>query len=243
MKNYRDVLELRRNLLEWKSKVQVFRDILDTRKQGYAARLPRIEASLAAADLDDIRARQATMQQRLNRIKAERDIIAVATKREQRLSAELAEYEGNPVLRSSSPDVEDARTKLKLMRGVLQWQAEKDFPARVWYQQKQIDDVTRIVVAAERARLTVDDARINEPERLLDFDSRIENLTPRLDAMLVDIESSLGQQRAFLHGLAIDELRAQQDRLDTYTVQSRFALAAVYARATSASSGEDGARP
>ncbi|MEO0574587.1 MAG: tetratricopeptide repeat protein [Pseudomonadota bacterium] len=243
LKNYRDVLELRRNLVEWQSKVVVFRDILATRTQGYAERLPRIEQTLAESDIDEIRSRQAAMQARLSRIKADGDVIAVATKREQRLSEELAEYELNPVLSINAPEIEDVRTRLKLMRGVLQWQAEKDFPARVWHQQKQIDDITRILVAAERARLTVDDARVNEPARLLDFNERIEGLTPLLEQKLVEVERSLQQQRDFLHGLAIDELQAQQKRLDTYTVQARFALAAVYDRATSASSGESGSQP
>lgn len=243
LKNYRDVLALRSNLVEWQSKIQVFRDILATRTQGYAERLPRIEQTLAQSDITEIRSRHAAMQARLTRIKADGDVIAVATKREQRLSSELEDYESNPVLQSNTPEVEDIRTRLRLMRGVLQWQAEKDFPARVWHQQKQIDDISRILVAAERARLTVDDARVNEPARLLDFNDRVEGLTPLLDQKLIEVEQSLQQQRSFLHGLAVDELRAQQKRLDTYTVQARFALAAVYDRATSASSGQNGSQP
>jgi len=35
-----------------------------------------------------------------------------------------------------------------------------------------------------------------------------------------------------MDGVAIDELTAQKQRLDTYTVQARFALAAIYDIAT-----------
>ena len=38
-------------------------------------------------------------------------------------------------------------------------------------------------------------------------------------------------QRGFMEGVAVDELRAQKQRLDTYTVQARFALAAIYDQA------------
>ena len=38
----------------------------------------------------------------------------------------------------------------------------------------------------------------------------------------------LSRQRAFLQAIAIGELQAQKDRLDVYTIQARFALAAIY---------------
>ena len=138
------------------------------------------------------------------------------------------------MLAYSTPEVEDIKTRLKLMRGVLSWEAGKDFPARIWRQRKALRDIGRVIVAAERARLAVDDARVNEPARLVDFDERVVNLAPRIDGMLANLELSMARQREFLHGLAIKELRDQQKRLETYTVQARFALAAVYDRATAA---------
>jgi hypothetical protein len=39
------------------------------------------------------------------------------------------------------------------------------------------------------------------------------------------------RQQEFLQGIAVDELKAQRDRLNTYTVQARFALASIYDRA------------
>jgi len=38
----------------------------------------------------------------------------------------------------------------------------------------------------------------------------------------------MAKQRGFMEGVAVDELQAQKERLDTYTVQARFALAAIY---------------
>jgi hypothetical protein len=38
----------------------------------------------------------------------------------------------------------------------------------------------------------------------------------------------MDRQRRFLQSIAVDELRAQKQRLNTYSVQARFALAAIY---------------
>ena len=37
-------------------------------------------------------------------------------------------------------------------------------------------------------------------------------------------------QHNFLQDIAVDELQAQKQRLETYSVQARFALAAIYDR-------------
>ncbi|MEL7311942.1 MAG: hypothetical protein AAFN07_10555 [Pseudomonadota bacterium] len=242
LKSYRDLVALRANLLSWLDKTRVFREIMDTRKAGYAARLPRIEESLANADMQALRARHDELLARVQRVESEQDLFALATRREQQLADEIGDIASKPVLSASSPELDDVKARLRLLQGVLKWQAEQDFPARVWRQKKQLHDINRILVGAERARLAVDDARVNEPERLLDFDQRVTTLTPRIELMLARVEATIQRQREFLDGLAVDELRAQQERLDTYTVQARFALAAVYDRATAASN-DDGAQP
>ena len=42
------------------------------------------------------------------------------------------------------------------------------------------------------------------------------------------VNDALSKQRAFLQRIAVGELQAQKQRLDIYTVQARFALAAIY---------------
>ena len=45
---------------------------------------------------------------------------------------------------------------------------------------------------------------------------------------------ALLRQQEFLQGIAVEELKAQRDRLNTYMVQARFALASIYDRAAAA---------
>ena len=46
------------------------------------------------------------------------------------------------------------------------------------------------------------------------------------------VGDAMAAQRAYLQSIAVGELRAQRERLDVYTVQARFALAAIYDRAS-----------
>ena len=44
----------------------------------------------------------------------------------------------------------------------------------------------------------------------------------------IRVEDALSEQRAYLQSIAVGELQAQKNRLDLYTIQARFALAAIY---------------
>jgi t-SNARE complex subunit (syntaxin) len=65
-----------------------------------------------------------------------------------------------------------------------------------------------------------------------EFNQRIEGLDPRIDALQRRVDAAVAQHRAFLQNVAVEELQAQKRRLETYTVQARFALAAIYDRSS-----------
>ena len=71
----------------------------------------------------------------------------------------------------------------------------------------------------------------NEPLRFKDFSTRVYGLVPRIEGMKMRVADAMENQGAFLKSIAVGELQAQKQRLDVYTVQARFALAAIYDRA------------
>ena len=46
--------------------------------------------------------------------------------------------------------------------------------------------------------------------------------------MKTRVADAMADQHAFLRSIAVGELQAQKERLDIYTIQARFALAAIY---------------
>ena len=69
-----------------------------------------------------------------------------------------------------------------------------------------------------------------EPTLFAGFSDRVAGLSPKLDRMRLRVEETKTRQLAFLQSVATEELRAQKQRLETYTVQARFALADIYDR-------------
>jgi len=233
LKNFRDLHYLWRNLDDWQSSVDVFRNMLSTREYAYNERLPRIEASLGQADLDGMVNRKLEFDARLNSIEENGDALALATEREFELWGEIASLERNPALRADIPEADEVKSKIKLLKGALQWTLDREFKDRLWRIRRNLRQTGEALVETQRSRRQIDQTMHTEPLLFADFNYRVEGLSPQIDTLKLRVESAMVAQRGFMEGVAIEELQAQKQRLDTYTVQARFALAAIYDLAAS----------
>ncbi|MDJ0812962.1 MAG: hypothetical protein QNJ23_04485 [Woeseiaceae bacterium] len=239
LKNYRDLHYLNRNLDSWRGSIDVFANMLETRKEAYDERLPRIEDALARADIDELVQRKFEFDSELDRIEREFDWLAFANEREFENWSEISEFASNPALNADIPEAAEVREKVELLQGVLQWELEKQFKDRLWRARRDVRETGESLVEAQRARRQIDDTMRDEALRFEDFSNRVYGLGPKIDDMQLQVAEAMGSQRAFLQSIAVGELQAQKQRLDVYTVQARFALAAIYDLAASTGSGDE----
>ena len=228
LKNFRDLTYLHRNLDNWQQNVDVFANMLETRKEAYAQRLPRVEDALARADVDGMVTRKLDFDSTLNNIDQSHDWLALAGKSEFDMWGEITALENTPALQSDIPEAAEVRDKIDLLKGVLQWELERDFKDRQWRIRRDLHDTGEALVETQRARRQIDETMREEPLRFAALGDRVYGLAPRIESMKMQVEAALSRQRAFLQNIAVGELQAQKGRLDTYTIQARFALAAIY---------------
>lgn len=230
LKNYRDLAYLSQNLDEWQQSLEVYRNMLDTRELAYQERLPKVERSLAEADLDGMVNRKLDFDARLNGIEQDSDSLALATGKEFAMWGEIAALERNPALRANIPEAAEVRDKVAMLKGALQWNLDKDFKERLWSIRRNLRQTGEALVESQRSRRQVDESMRQEPLLFEALNARVDGLSPRIDGMRLRVEEGMLAQRGFLQHIAVDELQAQKQRLETYTVQARFALAAIYDR-------------
>ena len=228
LKNYRDLSYLYRNLDTWQQNIDVYANMLETRIEAYAERLPRAEESLATADIEGMVARKLEFDSTLNNIEESHDWLALATKSEFDMWGEITGLESTPVLQEDIPEAAEVGDKIDLIKGVLQWQLERDFKDRLWRIRRDLRQTGAALVETQRSRRQIDQTMRQEPLRFDGLSDRVQSLSPRIESIKMRVEDALSRQRRFLQSIATDELRAQKDRLDVYTIQARFALAAIY---------------
>lgn len=244
LKNYRDLLYLSENLRRWSESLGAFDDILDTRQQAYEQRLPVIERALDRVDLDALAARRVAAESRVIAIEREEDVWALGTDPEQEAWATLGAMDGKFEILGSEPGAAALRDKQRFLRGVLYWNLYRDYRARLWQAKKNLRSIEREFRSAQRSYHQVDLAQAEWPEKFTTLTQRIGGLTPRVESLGGQLDGLIVRQAAFLQGVATRELRAQRDRLSTYLVQARFALASVYDRsATLSSTGSPAVEP
>ncbi len=236
LKNYRDLNYLHKNLDGWQGSIEVYENMLETRKQAYEERLPRVEEALARADIDGMVGHKLESDSTINNIEESRDWLALSTRSEFEMWGEIAALENSPALRADIPEAAEVRDKIQLLKGVLQWQLERAFQDRLWRLRRHLTETGEALVNTQRSRRQIDETMRNEPLRFAELSDRVYDLGPRIESIKMKVDDSMADQRAFLKSIAVGELQAQKERLNVYTLQARFALAAIYDLSTS--SGE-----
>ena len=239
LKNYRDLNYLNKNLDTWQQDVDVYTTMLETQKEKYERTFAYVRDRLTQTDIEDFIARKLGFDAVLNTILRRGDWLALSNEQEFELWREISLIENHPALNADIDEAREVRDKIDLLKGVLQWDLEREFNARVTEVSHGLQESGEALIAAQRTRRKIDEAMRAEPQRFAALGARVDDLSPRVAAMKARVEDSLSQQLAFLQDIAVGELQAQKERLDVYTIQARFALAAIYDLATTAE-GEAG---
>ncbi len=227
-KNYRDLMALSRHLDDWRDRLAVYADMVDARQAAFAGRLPQAQARLAAVDLDALQDRRTALAARLQGAEASRDVAVLATAEEQEQWQRLAAIEADPGFTSADADL---RNRHRLLKGVMLWSLDAGFKERAWHERRELQVIDAELTTAATRRAAIEGTRVAEPGRFASFAGRIAALTPRIDAMQAAVAATLHRQEGVLVAMIVDELGSQKERLASYRVQARFALATIYDRA------------
>jgi hypothetical protein len=171
------------------------------------------------------------LEGRLNAVESQGDVAALGSPDERAQWARIQQLEA--ALAAAPDDEESAalRDRLRLVKGVLYFRLNDAFKARMWQQRRTIKDLDLALHEAQNRWVRVEKARKSVPTDTGEFSARIATLRGRIDALQLRLASSQQKQNGYLAEMAVAELQAQKDRLATYQVQARYALATMYDRA------------
>ncbi len=232
LKNFRALNYMTRNLETWRDSLTAFDDIIDTKQKAYTERVPKADAVLASTDLDGLMRKRVDFESRINEIEQSNDVAALGTPEEQATWARLKEIEEYLAAHPNDPDLEEMREKHRLMKGVMYWKLSESFKARVWNERRSVKELAASLKETQRRTLQVQQARQSIPSDNGEYAARVTNVRDRIDRLHDQLVIVTDDQNRFLQSLAVDELERQKQRIETYQVQARYALASIYDRAS-----------
>jgi hypothetical protein len=246
-KNYRDLRFLAHNLAEWHDNLGVFGDMLATRRQAFAERLPRIREQEQASGLgiEPLQRRSDANAAAVRQAEDAADGAAFADAGERGLQQRLARVAGTlaDLPADADPSLADAHDRLRRVAGALAWQLAHEFPARLWDARKDQKQAEDALVDARAHDAGLARAQHDEPARFEAFARRIAELDARIDVLTPRVAALGREQQGALQEIAVAELVAQKERLAAYTAQARYAVAQLYDRATEPKEGDHAAQP
>jgi hypothetical protein len=231
-KNLRDLRTLGQNLQAWRDKVDMFKDMLATRRQAFADRLPQVSAHAHEQRVLALTQGVDALAADVAQGEASMDGVAFADGKQRALLARVARVQAisQALAQASeaSPDMAQARDRARLVAGVLNWQLAQDLPARLWEAQKAVQSMKDGLAQSRLQVAAIAQAMQDEPQRFDRFDQRIQALAPLLDVMIPRLAALGAEQQGVVQDIAVAELTRQKDSLAAYTVQARYAVAQLY---------------
>lgn len=234
LKNYRDLAYLDRTLTRWSDSFDAYGSMIDTRERAFSERLPRADDLLAQDGVGALTARRNELESRIGQIAREADYAALGTAEQRDQWQRILRAEEALALEPPGPERDDAAARLRLVKGVLYWNLAASFRGRMFEQRRALRDLDTLLRDTQNRWERLATARASVPANTGDFGQRLAAAGTKLEALRERLVATRGKQNELLAQLAIRELSQQKERLNTYQLQARFALATIYDRAAMA---------
>jgi predicted negative regulator of RcsB-dependent stress response len=233
LQNYLDLDDLRRKLASWHVSFDSFDDMIGLRREYYEPQLPGVDADFR--DLDSRMRLRLEQHELLDKrlqgmLTAPRpDFLATADERidSTRLAELAASLEGD-----ASPAADELRARIARLQGVINFTLRTEYHERLDVFARHLRDLADSIEVLKAQHVEFVRARQAAVHSYEGYDTQLGRLRTRVGEALSQVNLLMARQGRLIELVAIDELVARRERLETYEDQARYALADSYDRAT-----------
>jgi tetratricopeptide (TPR) repeat protein len=235
LQNYLDLDDLRRKLATWEISFDAFDDLIGKRSAYYEPLLPEIDAQFHELDS---RMRLRLEQHKLLDGRLQNMLVApqpeVLATTDERLAGEQLTELASRLESIDTPAATELRQRIQRLQGVLTWGLRTEYHERLDVFARHLAELGEAVEVLNAQYESFVRARQAAVHSYEGYDTPLTRLRRRVGDALGRVNLLMARQGRMLEIVAIDELVARRDRLETYQDQARYALADSYDRATKA---------
>lgn len=228
LKDYRDLGYLQNLLQQSRSNIELYHDMVDTRRQAYEQRAPGIRKRLQENRVGALEQRWRRYQSLVEKQRAHGDPLALANGKELKELERLDSIDARLAKAPHDARLDRLRERARWLRGILYWQVQDDFKARLWNTEKQLRETRTLLDQAGERRRRLTQALESARTGFDGYDERIETVRKRIDSLIPRIAAARSAASENIRRLALKELELRKQRLASYRSQARYALARSY---------------
>lgn len=228
LKDYRDLSYLEELLARWLENINVYRDMVETRRAAYEQRAPAIRERLEQREAESLSRGWQQLGLQLEALEASGDPLGLAASTELRQWQRLRRIQDTVAMLPATQKHENLLERAKWLQGILYWNIRADYKARLWEAKKRHTALGSAVTEAMSRQQALGDALQVAPTSFTGYEQRIEMLRQRVLALLSHAQLERINTTNTLQQLALQELQTRKERLAAYRSQARYALARSY---------------
>ena len=228
LKDYRDLSYLEELLARWLENINVYRDMVETRRAASEQRAPAIRERLEQREAESLSSGWQQLGLQLEAVQASGDPLGLAASTELRQWQRLRRIQDTVAMLPAMQKHENLLERAKWLQGILYWNIQADYKGRLWEAKRQHTALGSAVTEAMSRQQALDDALQVAPTSFTGYEQRIEMLRQRILALLSHAQLERINATNSLQQLALQELQTRKERLAAYRSQARYALARSY---------------
>ena len=235
LQNYLDLADLHRKLVRWQASFDSFDEIVDIRHDHYEPLLREIDTKFRELD-SRLRLR---IEQHKMLVRRRDDLLTsprpefLATREEQATLVRLGDLE-TKLEGSATPFELSLQDRIRRLKGLLIWSLETEYHERLARFDENLRGLGKAMRIAEGRYDAYVRARQAATHSYVGYERPIRRLRTRVGRSLDQVELLMARQGRQLETVAVEELLARRQRLDSYRDKVRYALADSFDRATQA---------
>ena len=242
LKNYRDLLFLKKNILEWLSSMDAFDDMVSLRKSRFQSVLPEVDKMKQDDRIATLVSQYTAISDQFIAAKTQSRLLAFADRDELEKFDRLNRLRNKIKARPDMPAAAYLNQRLSFLAGILFWDIYSTLPKRVAEEDGKLLDIKNEIRLSKNFI-----SHINRliKELPMGFDSYTDKITiksQQLQTTLDKLNGVIEAQKKQLVAVVEEELNGHYQRLENLRIQTIFALAQIYDRGTSVDTPPAGER-
>ena len=238
LKDYRDLGYLQQLLNLWLDNIDLYYDMVDARRLAYQQRAPLIRARLEKQEAKALYQRWQDYKSLTLAQHGSGDPLDLATGKEKQQWQTLRKVQATLASLAPQPRHSNMLARARWLQGILYWQIQANYKTRLWDVEKQLQALEAPVTEASAKHKQVTEALENAQAGFDGYDRRIAAMRKRILALSPRIQTSRDNASDQLQQLALQELETRRQRLESYRIQARYALARSYDQIAQQSGGQ-----
>ncbi len=231
LKNYLDLEQLRKKLDRWKGDLDAYGEVVTLRRAYYDPLLPGIDHQFRQLD-SQMRLRleqRDRIEKRLHAMLTVPRPDYLATAQERVALEHIAGIERTLTAKGDVPA--NIETRIKRLRGVIDWQIRTDYDRRLTEAFKHLNDLNQHIEVLQKKYQSFVRVRQTASHSYEGYDKPNRLQRVRIADAETKIGALMARQGHLLEVMAVEELVKRRERLEEFLVKARFAIADSYDRA------------